>query len=233
MSRRAKRQETVQRKKQKQRQFLLVTASIVGVLVLAGVLIYFLQPDDAPMPDGVMEKYADITQSVDAKGVGHLGDPNAQTVIREYSSFTCPHCKTLHEGVMSNVVEYVKTGNVRIEFVPIHATGGPGGEESAKAAICAGEQGKFWEMHDILFHWQGLVNVSKPRLDTAADELGLDTGEFDDCYDSSETGRLARQGYTEMQQYGTGTPIVLMNGQVQQDFSSMLSTLETQYGTGQ
>jgi protein-disulfide isomerase len=233
MSRRAKRQETVQRKKQKQRQLVIVIGSIIGVLILAGVLIYFLQPDDAPMPDGVMEKYADITQSVDANGVGHLGDPNATTVIREYSSFTCPHCHDLHDEVISEIIEFVRAGNVRIEFVPIHATGAAGGEEAAKAAICAGEQGKFWEMHDVLFHWEGLVNVSKARLDTAADELGLDTGEFDDCYDKSETGRLARQGYTEMQQYASGTPVVLVNGQVEQNPYNLLTRLNTQFGTGQ
>jgi protein-disulfide isomerase len=153
MGRRNQRQATKQRKKQQQRQLMIVGGGIVGAIILAAAAIYLLRPSDAPMPDGVKEKYAGILQSVDEDGVGHLGDPNAPNVVREFSSFLCPHCKTLHEQAIDEVVEMVRAGDVRIEFVPIAQIGGPGSEEGSKAAICAGEQGKFWEMHDILFYW--------------------------------------------------------------------------------
>ncbi|MBZ0317688.1 MAG: DsbA family protein [Anaerolineae bacterium] len=225
MSRRTQRQITKQRRKQQQRQLMLIGGSIVGVIILAAALIYLLRPKNAPMPEGVEEKYAGIPQSVDEDGVGHLGNPDARYVVREFSSFLCPHCKELHEEAMGDVVEMVKSGDVRIEFVPIAQIGGPGSEEGSKAAICAGEQGKFWEMHDILFYWQDRVSITKARIDTAIEELGLDKDDFNDCYNSGDARRQANRGYEEMSQYADGTPTVLLNNVYQQNPYNIVAAL--------
>ncbi len=232
MSRRTQRQVTKQRKQQQQRQIMMIGGSIVGVIILAVAAIYLLRPKDAPMPDGVKEKYAGILQSVDADGVGHLGNPDAPNVVREFSSFMCPHCKELHEDAMDDVVEMARAGDVRIEFVPIAQVGGPGSEEGSKAAICAGEQGKFWEMHDILFYWQGRVSITKSRIDTAIEELGLDKGDFNDCYNSGDARRQANRGYEEMSQYADGTPTVLLNNVYQSNPYNIVAALN-ELGAGQ
>lgn len=234
MSRRTQRQALAQRRKQKQTQLMIVGASIVGVAILAAALIYLLRPNDAPMPDGVKEKYAGITQSVDENGVGHLGNPDAPNVVREFSSFMCPHCKELHEDVMDDVVEMVRDGDVRIEFVPISQIGGPGSEEGAKAVICAGQQGKFWEMHDILFYWQDRVSITKPRINTAVDQLELDGDKFNDCYNSNEARQQARQGYDELIAISgdsPGTPTVTLNNLIQTNPYALVESLN-QLGVG-
>ncbi|MBI5928713.1 MAG: thioredoxin domain-containing protein [Chloroflexi bacterium] len=233
MSGRSKRQATALRKKQQQRQMMIVGGSIIGAIILAAAVIYLVRPKDAPMPDGVKDKYAGIPQSVDGDGVGHLGNPDAPNVVREFSSFMCPHCKDLHENVIDGVVDMVKAGDVRIEFVPISQIGGPGSEEGAKAAICAGKQNKFWEMHDILFYWQGRVSTTKSRIDTAVKELGLDKGKFNDCYNDGDTRRQAERGYSEMSQYSDGTPTVLLNNELQQNPYNLVATLNQLLSTGQ
>ncbi len=234
MSRRTQRQVTKQRKKQQQRQMMIIGSVIVGTVILAVAAIYLLRPKDAPMPDGVEEKYAGIAQFVDDTGVGHLGDPDAPNVVREFSSFMCPHCKELHEDAMDEVVEMARAGDVRIEFVPISQIGGPGSEEGAKAAICAGEQGKFWEMHDILFYWKGRVSITKARIDTAIENLDLDKGDFNDCYNSGDARQQARRGYDELTSLSEspGTPTVLLNGLLQADPYNIVAAL-TELGAGQ
>lgn len=219
MAKQSHRQRRAQRRKKQQMKQIVIGSSIAAVVVVVALLVYYVVLDrDAPLPDGVMTVYADIPQANgnSANGqeayVGILGDPTAPIEVREYSSFACPHCKDL-QSTIKQLLPYIKDGTVKLVFVPIYNIAGLGANEGAKAAICAGEQDKFFEMHDVMFYWQGRENYGTRLVRSAAEKLGLDTGAFMDCYNSSRVDTLVRQARAEFGNRGlTGTPTVFVNG---------------------
>src|SRR5687768_3753388 len=83
------------------------------------------------------------------------GSSTAPVWVVEVSDFQCPFCKTWHDSTYRALRrEFVIPGTVRLAYInyplPNHANAMP----AAEAAMCAGTQGKFWEMHDGLFHTQ-------------------------------------------------------------------------------
>ena len=83
------------------------------------------------------------------------GAASAPVWIVEVSDFQCPYCRLWHEETYPTIVrEYVETGRARLAFLnlplPSHRHAWP----AAEAAMCAGLQGRFWEMHDAIFQAQ-------------------------------------------------------------------------------
>ena len=126
-----------------------------------------------------------------AKAEGYLiGREDAPVKIIEFADFECPAC-----GQFATVTEpdvrarLVATGLVSVRFfvfpLPMHKNTW----SASNAAACANDQGKFWEMHDRLFYAQDLWNgaaTSNPekKMRGYAEELGLDTKKFNECFDS-------------------------------------------------
>jgi protein-disulfide isomerase len=174
MAKRRKRQETVQKRKQERVQKTIVYGSIVGVLILAALFLYYVVLDTtAPIPDGVLTAYEGIPQSMTNDGYGVLGDPTAPIEVVEYSSFGCPHCKDLQSEIKS-LLPFIRDGEVRLTFVPIYNVSPPGADEGARAAVCAGRQGKFFEMHDVMFIWIGSTGYGYRNILSASLQLELD-----------------------------------------------------------
>jgi protein-disulfide isomerase len=101
-----------------------------------------------------------VDTKIDLTGAPIAGSPKARVVIAEFSDFQCPFCKTWTESYYPRLKPQL--GNdVALAFLhfPIEQIHPNAGVASA-AAHCAGEQGKFWEMHDLLFskqrEWQSL-----------------------------------------------------------------------------
>src|SRR5262249_24992375 len=102
--------------------------------------------------------------------------------------------------------DYVKTGKVRLVLrdMPLEAIH-PQALKAAEAARCAGEQGKYWEMHDRLFANQGALQ--RKDLSGHAQALGVDVAQFDKCVDSSVETAKVRQDTTDSARAGArGTP---------------------------
>jgi protein-disulfide isomerase len=197
----------------RQKQLLVIGAGTIVVIVVAVLLVIQFRPLDVPLTDDWDTKYAELTQGYSSDGYPQLGEATAPIEVREYSSFTCPACNQLHDTDINQILEYVASGDVRIVYVPINNIGGSGADESARAGYCAAEQGKFWEMHDILFHWQELVGYSERRLKLAAEEIGMDADEFGSCLDSGETRDKIQAGMREFRERGlNSTPSVFLNG---------------------
>ena len=110
---------------------------------------------------------------------------------------------------------YVKSGAVRFGYWNFAFLG----EEStwaAEAAECAADQDKFWEYHDTLFASQSGENqgaFSKENLKKLAAEIGLDSGQFNECLDSGKHTEQVQSDTALAQQIGVqSTPSFLVNG---------------------
>lgn len=146
-----------------------------------------------------------------------LGNAAAAVVIREYGDFQCPSC-----GAFARLVEpqirtaYIDTGKVRLEwhdFVWI----GQESRDAANAARCAGDQGRFWDYHDLLYRSQGGENsgaFSKDHLKTFGAGLGLDVAAFNACVDSGSHLDAVAADFADVSAKGfNGTPTFLIGSQ--------------------
>jgi predicted DsbA family dithiol-disulfide isomerase len=137
------------------------------------------------------------------------GNPKAPVTVVEFSDFQCPYCVRARPTV--NRVRETYGDKVRWVFrhfpLDFHAQAGKAGE----AAACAGEQGKFWEMHDLL--WANTAKLQVPDLKAHAGTLGLDAPMFGECLDSGRYAGLVESDLEEGQGYGvSGTPAFFVNG---------------------
>ncbi len=118
-----------------------------------------------------------------------MGKANAKVIVEEFADFQCPYCGQFHaEGEPRLRSEYIQTGKVLFLFrnFPVLDGGDPNGEShlAALGALCAGEQGKFWEYHDSLFENQAGENsggFAVPQLMGFANALRLDSSKFNRC----------------------------------------------------
>ena len=120
-------------------------------------------------------------------GDPYKGDPDAELVVVEVSDFQCPFCRRHAQETQPTLDEaYVESGRIHWVFkhlpLPIHAQA----TDAAIAAECAGEQGSFWSMHDLLFETVDRWAIEAPgaALTGLASELGLDGAAFSACLDS-------------------------------------------------
>lgn len=104
--------------------------------------------------NGVKSKDPRVNVSADDDAV--LGNPNAPVTVIEFSDYECPFCKRFYDQTLGQIKkEYIDTGKVKFIYRDYPLSFHPGAEPAAQAANCAGEQGKYWEMHDKIFQAQG------------------------------------------------------------------------------
>ncbi len=222
MARRSSRNRIEERRSQRQRRSRR-TFLIVGVLVAAigvvGIVIALTGPGRGAVA-AVDTNYEGLTQEVDRTGEGPgfaIGDPNAPVTLIEYSDFSCPHCHDLTGAIHQLIDEYVTAGDLRVVYKPISFVNPPYSRPAAQAAICAGEQGKFWEMHDqiwALYDSTGPGAYTQRQLAASAEAIGLDGNEFRSCFVSSDTSSQVDAVLAEAQVRGiNGTPTLYINGQ--------------------
>jgi protein-disulfide isomerase len=146
-----------------------------------------------------------VTISTD--GAPFQGEKNAKVVMVEFSDFQCPFCGRYNTQTYSQVIdEYVKTGKVKYVFrdFPLEAIH-PLALKAAEATRCAGEQGKFWEMHDRLFKNQQALDAKE--MAGHATVLGLDLPKFQQCLDGGKFNAGVKKDQQEGQKLGVrGTP---------------------------
>ena len=135
------------------------------------------------------------------------GRPEAKLTLIEFSDFQCPFCERFYKETLPQLdKEYIRTGKVKMIFrdFPIDNLH-KDAEKAAEAAQCAGEQGKFWEMHDKLFDNQKALGVN--NLKKYAKELHLSADGFDDCLNSGKYVQEIQKDLADGQEAGVeGTP---------------------------
>ncbi len=128
-----------------------------------------------------------VTVSVDNDPF--MGDENAPITLLEFSDYECTFCGRFAKSVLSKLEsEYIKSGKVKYVFRDYPLNIHKGAQKAAEAAQCAGDQGRYWEMHNTLFANQHDLTIEK--LKGHAEKLGLDTNLFNSCLDS---GKYAKE----------------------------------------
>ncbi len=140
-----------------------------------------------------------------------LGKAEARVGIIELTDFQCPFCGRFTSEAYPRIVsDYVDTGKVRFIYLDMPlASIHPWAQLAAVAAHCAGEQGKFWEMHNSLFADQRAMRP--PDISDRAAKLGLDTSKFNECINSSRYNELIDTNVKSAQRMNiNGTPTFLL-----------------------
>ncbi|MCB0310301.1 MAG: DsbA family protein [Bdellovibrionales bacterium] len=146
---------------------------------------------------------------IDTAGKPTKGAANAKVTIVEFSDFQCPYCKKGKETMEAVLKKY--PNDVKIVFMnlplPFHEQAMP----SAKAALAAGKQGKFWEYHDKLFENQG--KLGPKYYEQLAGELKLNVDKFKQDMNSKEITDQINKEQALAKQHGiSGTPGFFVNG---------------------
>ena len=142
-----------------------------------------------------------------------LGADHAPVVVIEYGDFECPNCKQAAPAVKMLLERF--DGNVRFAFrhFPLEEVH-PHALQAAEAAECAGAQGKFWEMHELLFGHQ--THLDTKHLLGYAEQLGLDLARFTAELDDQVYLQRIREHVAGGKRSGVrGTPGFFVNGRIQ------------------
>jgi protein-disulfide isomerase len=169
-----------------------VVASVAMTIASAFLVVMAVQnlrnqsiqarPSDPPLPKG----------PIPISTTALKGSQAAPVVLLVYSDFECPFCRRFATEVLPAIErEYVDSGKVALAFkhLPlerIHANA----VGAAVAAECAGEQGKFWPMHDRLF--SDITRLGEAQYRTYASELRLDSKEFGACIQGEMTEKVRK-----------------------------------------
>jgi protein-disulfide isomerase len=150
-----------------------------------------------------------------------LGDSSARIWFVMASDFQCPYCKQFHDQSFADLrQQYVATGKVRMAYInfplPIHANAWP----AAEAAMCAGAQGKFWQMQDALFASQDRWAEKQPAapvLDSVAHSVGVDTTALDRCVSTKTVHDLIEADRDRADRAGVNaTPTIIIGDKLMQ-----------------
>jgi protein-disulfide isomerase len=152
-----------------------------------------------------------------------LGETTAPATIEVFEDFQCPACQYFTESIEPLVIKnLVATGKARYVFhnYPfIDGQGAKNGGESdqaANAAMCTNDQGKFWDMHALLYaNWKGenQGNFSNDRLKAMAKNIGLDMNAFNTCFDTNKHQAEIQADFDKgITMAVSGTPTIFVNG---------------------
>ncbi len=147
-------------------------------------------------------------QDVDASGPSK-GSEKAPITIVEFSDFQCPYCARAEPTLEKVFADY--GDKVRLVFRDFPLDFHKEAQKASEAAHCAGDQGKYWEMHGKLFANQQQLDVES--LKRHARELSLDAGKFDECLGSGAKAQVVKDHFKAGRQVGVqATPAFFING---------------------
>lgn len=152
----------------------------------------------------------DTVKAVDIAGSPYKGAENAPIVIIEWADFECPFCGRAAPLLDEKVKQF--PGSIKLVFKNYPLASHKNSETAARAAVAAGQQGKFWEMHERLFAEQS-KGLDEPAIKRIAQSLGLDLKRFmDDLASEAVADAVAKDRKQANQLNLEGTPTIYING---------------------
>ena len=161
--------------------------------------------DVAPAPAGLSTLTDSVSTNADKARI--RGAETAPVWLVEISDFQCPFCKQWHDETFAKIdQEYVKTGKVRMAYLNFPLTRiHKNAQLAAEAAMCAGVQGKFWELHSSLFQSQPRWAEAKTPIivfDSLARAAGVELKGWDKCMTTHATAKLIEADRDRSRQAG-------------------------------
>ncbi|HEX8634044.1 MAG TPA: thioredoxin domain-containing protein [Pyrinomonadaceae bacterium] len=200
---------------------VLVAALAGGALLMRSSNTSNAQPNLAQMPPTVTTRAQPTAATprpaapVSVQNAHVHGRADAPVLIEEYGDFQCPPCGFLHPILKRLEGEYATQVRVAFRHYPLR-TMHKHADEAARAAEAAALQGKFWQMHDLLFEKQNEwkdAPAARPLFLNYARTLGLDLGKFTQDIDSMAVSNRVRSDEAQGSARGvSGTPTVFVNG---------------------
>ena len=209
---------------------------IIGIIVITAIAAFFaglyvsnlnseqvsqkeLEDAIAQLELKILEKQLPTNQpnlpaKISADDDPIIGNPDAEITIIEFSDFQCPFCARFHIQTLPTLMEeYIEKGTVKLVFrdFPIQSIH-PNAVPASVAAECANEQGKFKQMHDILFErqnqWSNLETIYAMELfNQYASEIQLEQEQFSSCLSTAKYVKEIQNDLNDGRTYGiTGTP---------------------------
>lgn len=155
---------------------------------------------------------ADQVKQIDLRGSPSRGPENAAVTIVEFADFECPGCGQVYPLLEKVLQRY--PSEIRFVYKNFPLSAHKYAEKAARAAVAAGKQGKFWEMHHKLFELQ--EQDQKPEdsaLGRLASQLGLDAKKFDDDLGSEAVADEVDRDRKQGEALGLkSTPLIYING---------------------
>ena len=190
MSRRQEVREKQRRQQRTNRILAILGISVVALLVVGAMVLATLGRAAGKIIPPVAITRPQVSFNT-------VGSPNAPVKIIEYADFQCPYCKHFYTDTESQIIDaYIKSGKASLEYQPVVLVGSES-SRAAEAAYCAGDQEKFWDMHDIIYTNQGAENSGALRdevLTALAENIKLDMTKFNDCFSSGKYKSKVDQG---------------------------------------
>lgn len=145
---------------------------------------------------------------IDITGAPVKGPADAPVTMTLFTDFECPYCRQIVPLLEEVLAKNPKTVKLAFKNMPLkfHKFAEP----AARAALAAGEQGKFWEFHDRLF---ALPKPNPEAIKKIATDLNLDMAKFEKDMASPEIQARIQKDFVDAQNAGvSGTPTVFING---------------------
>lgn len=177
--------------KQHQKKRILKNLMMYGTLalIIIGIIILFVNSGKVKWPTVDDDPF--------------IGPIDAPITIIEFGDFQCPFTRNFNTGAFKDLMKE-NDGKIKWVFKDMITGRHLNSKEASMAVNCAGDQGKFIEYHDLLFK---RVAADVSSLKSYAKELSLDTGKFDECYDSKKYADEIKQDYKQGKDAGvTITP---------------------------
>jgi protein-disulfide isomerase len=158
-------------------------------------------PEPPPQP---------ATFSMNLEGRPFLGSKDAPLTMVQFTDYQCPFCQRFHTQIFPEIKkQFIDTGKLRFYSRDFPLGFHPNAPRAAQAARCAGDQNKFWEMHEILG-----ANAAKLDMESVtgfAKQLNLDAEKFRSCIETGKYASAVQNDAAEASKYGAnGTPSFLI-----------------------
>lgn len=169
----------------------------------------------ASVIDSVAEPLPELASTL-VDGHYYLGDKNAPITVVEYTDYQCPYCQRHFFQTFEKIKNlYIETGLVRYTIKDVPLSFHPAATNASIAAKCAGEQNKYWEMHEKIFAYQSgwaYADDVNATLSSYAGDLGLNTNSFNACLTSGKYDKIISADIEEANALGfSGTPSFMIN----------------------